>query len=114
MVASSERICAVYPGYEITAAAVCNRCTTRAMTRDVVAALADTTRSLRVTVCINARPPSHIAAERVPLEKVLVNSIRYAIEAADEAGGREKSVRIRLSKVEGEIELVVEDNGSAS
>jgi two-component system, LuxR family, sensor kinase FixL len=81
------------------------------MTRRVVAALADTARSLGVTVRIDARPLARIAADRIQLEQVLVNLIRNAIEAAGECREQEKMVWIRLRQVAGENELVVEDNG---
>ena len=72
------------------------------MTRKVVAAPADTARSLGVTIRIDARPVAKIAADRFQLEQVLVNLICNAIEAVGEFGGREKSVWIRLRQVEGE------------
>jgi two-component system, LuxR family, sensor kinase FixL len=81
------------------------------ITRRVVAALADTARSFGVTVRIDARPLAQIAADRIQLEQVLVNLIRNAIEAAGESREQEKMVRIRLRQVDGENELVVEDNG---
>ena len=81
------------------------------MAREVVAALADTARSLGVTVRIDARPLAKIAADSVQLEQVLVNLIRNAIEAAGEFSDREKCVWIRLRQVDEESELTVEDNG---
>jgi two-component system, LuxR family, sensor kinase FixL len=81
------------------------------VTREVVAALADTARSLGVTVRIDARPLAQIAADRTQLEQVLVNLIRNAIEAVGECGDPDKGVWIRLRQVDGESELAVEDNG---
>ncbi len=81
------------------------------VTREVVAALADTARSLGVTVRIDARPLAQIAADRTQLEQVLVNLIRNAIEAVGECGDPDKGVWIRLRQVDAESELAVEDNG---
>jgi two-component system, LuxR family, sensor kinase FixL len=81
------------------------------MARRVVAALADTARSFSVTVRIDARPLTPVAADRIQLEQVLVNLIRNAVEAAGESREQEKMVRIRLQQVVGENELIVEDNG---
>ncbi len=80
-------------------------------TRSVVVALADLARSFGVMVRIDTRPLAQIAADRVQLEQVLVNLIRNAIEAAGECREQEKMVWVRLRQVDGENELVVEDNG---
>jgi C4-dicarboxylate-specific signal transduction histidine kinase len=81
------------------------------MTRKVVSALSDAARSHDVTVRIDAGPPAQIAADRIQMEQVLVNLLRNAIEAVGECDDREKLVWIRLRRVDGEVELAVEDNG---
>jgi two-component system, LuxR family, sensor kinase FixL len=81
------------------------------ITRDVVVALADLARSLGVTVRISTQPVPQIAADRVQIGQVMVNLIRNAIEAAGESKSVEKCVLICLRPLDGEIELVVEDNG---
>jgi two-component system sensor kinase FixL len=81
------------------------------LVREVVAALADEARANRVDVHVEAHNEISAVADRVQMEQVLVNLLRNAIEAAASGEVKEKRVRIRLSQLEGVIQIDIEDNG---
>ena len=80
-------------------------------THKVVSVLADEARTHRAIVRIEAHPLPRIAADHIQIEQVLVNVIRNAIEAVADCTNRERWVRIRLRRIDDEIQVEVEDNG---
>jgi two-component system sensor kinase FixL len=80
-------------------------------THKVVSVLADEARTHRAIVRIEAHPLPRIAADHIQIEQVLVNVIRNAIEAVADCINRERWVRIRLRRIDGEVQVEVEDNG---
>jgi C4-dicarboxylate-specific signal transduction histidine kinase len=73
--------------------------------------LADEARTHRAIVRIEAHPLPRIAADHIQIEQVLVNVIRNAIEAVADCTNRERWVRIRLRRIDDEVQVEVEDNG---
>jgi signal transduction histidine kinase len=82
-----------------------------AIARKVVILLAEEARAHGVTVRIDLRPVSRVAADRVQIEQVLVNLIRNAIEAVVECPEWERRVGVRLRQIDEDIQVEVEDNG---
>ena len=80
-------------------------------TRKVVSVLGDEARTHRAIVRIEAHPLPRIAADHIQIEQVLVNVIRNAIEAVADCINRERWVQIRLRRIDGEVQVEVEDNG---
>jgi two-component system, LuxR family, sensor kinase FixL len=80
-------------------------------THKVVSVLADEARTHRAIVRIEAHPLPRIAADHIQIEQVLVNVIRNAIEAVADCTSRERWVRIRLRRINDEVQVEVEDNG---
>jgi two-component system sensor kinase FixL len=80
-------------------------------THKVVSVLADEARTHRAIVRIEAHPLPRIAADHIQIEQVLVNVIRNAIEAVADCINRERWVQIRLRRIDGEVQVEVEDNG---
>ncbi len=80
-------------------------------THKVVSVLADEARTHRAIVRIEAHPLPRIAADHIQIEQVLVNVIRNAIEAVADCTNRERWVRIRLRRIDDEVQVEVEDNG---
>jgi signal transduction histidine kinase len=80
-------------------------------TQKVIRLLADEARTHRVAIHLEAAQLPRIAADYVQIEQVLVNVLRNAIEAAADCSNRERWVRIRLSRANGEAQVEIEDNG---
>jgi two-component system sensor kinase FixL len=79
--------------------------------RGVARALVDEARVHGVEIRVEAQSETAILADRVQVEQILVNLVRNGIEAAAERTSGEKQVKVRISQSNGEICVVVEDNG---
>ncbi|HEX5325834.1 MAG TPA: ATP-binding protein, partial [Acetobacteraceae bacterium] len=79
--------------------------------RRIVAILADEARSRGVQVSIDARSLPAVAADQIQIEQVLMNLLRNAIDAAAEHRNGERRVRVDLRRLDGDIEVAIEDNG---
>jgi two-component system, LuxR family, sensor kinase FixL len=80
-------------------------------TQKVIRLLADEARTHRVTIHMDAGHLPRVAGDHVQIEQVLVNVLRNAIEAVADCTDRERWVRIRLGRANGEAQVEVEDNG---
>ncbi|HEX5325984.1 MAG TPA: ATP-binding protein [Acetobacteraceae bacterium] len=79
--------------------------------RRIVAILADEARSRGVQVSIEARSLAAVVADQIQIEQVLMNLLRNAIDAAAEHRNGERRVRVDVRRLDGDIEVAIEDNG---
>lgn len=83
-----------------------------AVTREVVATLADDARQRGVGIDVRAPSMPAMMVDRIQIEQVLVNLVRNAIDAAAERGSVDRHVRVGVRDMGNEVEIVVEDDGS--